>query len=58
MSELQIWIAYLALSVEEISALLAWLVLGESLVSDLFDIDAVHFQLHASCHCVNLVNTL
>ena len=48
MSELQIWIAYLALSVEEISTLLAWLVLGESLVSDLFDIDAVHLQLQAS----------
>ena len=47
MSELQIWIAYLALSVEEISALLAWLVLGESLVSDLFDIDAVHLHLQA-----------
>ena len=60
MSELQIWFAYLALCVEEISAFLAirLLVLSEIFISDLFEIDAVKLQLHASCHCVNLVNAL
>ena len=51
---------YLSITFEDASAfvLLGWFIFGESLVSDLLDVNAVHLQLHASCHCVNLVNTL